>query len=207
MAAASLKSRPVSCRAAGTWRTPETLLHAVQRPEEIHGRGPAGAQVVGHLLEAIAYRREVWPRSAACRGRRRTPPRRRWPGRRGTRSTLDRLPDVLDGAAVAVVQPRRQQSLVDEADEAVDAADPFDGARDVSCRHRFDVPAEDTQRLVVQFAVAGDHVGAVDGRRPSQSVKRPPASSMIGATAATSQTCIACSTITSAAPSAISTKP
>src|SRR5262249_35985663 len=41
----------------------------------------------------------------------------------------DCLPDFLNGMAILVDQFGRQPGLVDEADEAVDVADPGDGAR------------------------------------------------------------------------------
>ena len=43
----------------------------------------------------------------------------------------DRLPDLLDGAAVLVDGLGGQQRLVDQADETVHVADPLDGARGV----------------------------------------------------------------------------
>src|SRR5262249_35046434 len=44
----------------------------------------------------------------------------------------DGLPDLLDGVAVLELEGRRQERLVDQADEAAGVADPLDGAR---CLH------------------------------------------------------------------------
>src|SRR5262249_50157879 len=102
--------------------------HAVECPEEIHGRGATGAEIGTDFIEAsqesVAASAEVALQpddDAHCGGDADG-------GGAANAQTADGFPDFLDGAAVPVLQGGRQERLVNEPNEPPAVADPLNGA-------------------------------------------------------------------------------
>ena len=100
-------------------------FHAIQGPEEIHGRRPARGQVGGDLFQALEDGGLVLP----CRG---LQPEADAIGRgdadgRGPADPqqLDRFPDRFHVAAIDLDQLDRQPRLVDHPQVAVRTAEPL----------------------------------------------------------------------------------
>src|SRR5438128_2852716 len=106
---------------------PHGFFESIERPEEVHGRRPARAEIVGHLLElgrvgaAVAPDKLLHAEDDAHGGGDADG------GSATNAQRPNRLPDLFDGAAIAVDDLRWQLRLIDEPDMAVGAADPGDG--------------------------------------------------------------------------------
>ena len=131
-------------------------------------------------------------------GTRRTPRRRRWRGA-AHREPLDRLPHVLDRAALELDDFARQPRLVEQHEMAVDAALPAQrrrsagGARSRSCRKPLAAAAGRTSRRPPGWSPRRRDVDrpgrSAAGRGPPARCRAWPARSPTAASRCTGRTC------------------
>src|SRR5262249_24747650 len=109
----------------------------------------------------------------------------------------DCLPDFLFCPAIPVLQLRRQQRLVDQANVSAEVADPGDGPGRAGRVQVHGWPLKICMAWSWSLPLLAITSGRWTSSAPSQAVKRPPASSTIGFKGAMSQTWTPCSTINS----------
>src|SRR5262245_19407570 len=111
------------------------LLHSVRCPKQVDCRGPTRAQAIAELLDCIQRRDSIrlnlpslTPENDAIRRRDADG------GCAADTQHADRFPYLFDRAAIAILDLRRQQRLVEESEKtSVGVADPGECARGWRC--------------------------------------------------------------------------
>jgi hypothetical protein len=140
----------------------EASLHALQGPEEVDGGRPARSQMRGRRPKALSKadlglaKMLVHPHQDAHR-------RHYADGRRSADAQgADGFPDFFDGTAIPVSKLHWQARLVDQAHEAVDTADPLDGARERLLGHDLFLAGFAKRSTFITVDVLGERVKGIE---------------------------------------------